>query len=97
MRKRIRLTESAFHNMVKVAVKRILKEARKKYDPNALYIVFDGTSHYAVYGVDVEDEIRDNDVEVIDGPFDSGDESVDDIVEKLNDEAYGREYDKRYY
>ena len=32
------------------------------YIPNKIYIVFDGTSHYGVYGCDVEEEINDNDV-----------------------------------
>ena len=60
-----------------------------KYNPNKIYIVFDGTSHYGVYGCDVEDEIRDNDVEVVKGPFNDWDNSVDEAIEKLNDEAYG--------
>lgn len=60
-----------------------------KYDPNKIYIVFDGTSHYGVYGCDVEDEIQDNDVEVVKGPFNDWNNSVDEAIEKLNDEAYG--------
>lgn len=60
-----------------------------KYNPNKIYIVFDGTSHYGVYGCDVEDEIQDNDVEVVKGPFNDWDNSVDEAIEKLNDEAYG--------
>ena len=60
-----------------------------KYNPNKIYIVFDGTSHYGVYGCDVEDEIRDNDVEVVKGPYNDWDNSVDEAIEKLNDEAYG--------
>ena len=60
-----------------------------KYNPNKIYIVFDGTSHYGVYGCDVEDEIRDNDVEVVKGPFNDWDNYVDEAIEKLNDEAYG--------
>lgn len=60
-----------------------------KYNPNKIYIVFDGTSHYGVYGCDMEDEIQDNDVEVVKGPFNDWDNSVDEAIEKLNDEAYG--------
>ena len=60
-----------------------------KCNPNKIYIVFDGTSHYGVYGCDVEDEIHNNDVEVVKGPFNDWDNSVDEAIEKLNDEAYG--------
>ena len=60
-----------------------------KYNPNKIYIVFDGTSHYGVYGCDVEDESHNNDVEVVKGPFNDWDNSVDEAIEKLNDEAYG--------
>ena len=60
-----------------------------KYNPNKIYIVFDGTSNYGVYGCDVEDEIHNNDVEVVKGPFNDWDNSVDEAIEKLNDEAYG--------
>jgi hypothetical protein len=59
------------------------------YIPNKIYIVFDGTSHYGVYGCDVEEEINDNDVEVVKGPYNDWDNSVDDEIAKLNDEAYG--------
>jgi len=59
------------------------------YNPNKVYIVFDGTSHYGVYGCDIEDEIRDNDVEVVKGPYNDWNDDVDAEVEKLNDEAYG--------
>lgn len=59
------------------------------YIPNKIYIVFDGTSHYGVYGCDIEEEINDNDVEVVKGPYNDWDNSVDDEIAKLNDEAYG--------
>lgn len=67
---------------------KVIRESRM-YDPNAVYIVFDGTSHYALYGCDVEDEINDNGVEVVKGPFSEWNDYVDSIVEKLNNEAYG--------
>lgn len=60
------------------------------YDPNKVYIVFDGTSHYGIYGCDVKDEIDDNDVEIVEGPFDNWDDNVDNLIEDLNNEAYGK-------
>jgi hypothetical protein len=60
-----------------------------KYIADKIYIVFDGTSYYGVYGCDVEDEIVDNDVEVVKGPYNDWNNNVDDIITKLNDEAYG--------
>ena len=59
------------------------------YNPNKVYIVFDGTSHYGIYGCDIEDEIATNDVEVVKGPYNNWDDDVDAEIEKLNDEAYG--------
>lgn len=83
--------------MISESVKRVLKESRGRggYNPNAVYIVFDGTSHYAVYGCDIEDEINMNDAEVVEGPFADWDEEVDNRVEELNNEAYGTQYDRR--
>ena len=63
----------------------------RKYLPNAVYIVFDGTSHYGVYGCDVEDEILNNDAEVVKGPFSAWNDKVDAMIEDLNNEAYGNE------
>jgi len=60
-----------------------------KYNPNKVYIVFDGTSHYGVWGCDVEMEILSNDVEVVKGPYSDWNDSVEDEITKLNDEAYG--------
>ena len=99
MKKTIRLTESELRRMISESVKRVLKESRNygDYNPNAVYIVFDGTTHYAVYGCDVEDEINTNDVEVVDGPFRNWDENVENRVEDLNDEAQGARYDKRRF
>ena len=59
------------------------------YNPNKVYIVFDGTSHYGVWGCDVEMEIASNDVEVVKGPYSDWNDSVEDEITKLNDEAYG--------
>lgn len=76
-----------FENRFRRKKKMILRE---NYDPDATYIVFDGTSYYAVYGMDIEDEIADNDVEVVEGPFDEWDDEVEYRVEDLNNEAqYG--------
>ena len=54
------------------------------YNTNKVYVVFDGTSHYAVYGCDVENEQIDNDAEIVAGPFDEWNDEVDAIVEKMN-------------
>ena len=59
---------------------------------DCVYIVFDGTSHYGVYGCDVDDEIDKNGVEIIKGPFASWDDRVDAMIEDLNNEAYGTNY-----
>lgn len=97
MKRTIRLTESELRHMISESVKKILKESRGRggYDQNAVYIVFDGTSHYPVYGYDVEDEINMNDVEVVEGPFDDWNDEVERRVEELNDEAFGTKYDRR--
>ena len=60
-----------------------------KYNPNKVYIVFDSTSHYGVWGCDVEMEISSNDVEVVKGPYPDWNDIVEDEINKLNDEAYG--------
>ena len=60
-----------------------------KYNPNKVYIVFDGTSYYGVWGCDVEMEISSNDVEVVKGPYPDWNDIVEDEINKLNDEAYG--------
>ena len=91
----LRLTESDLHNILKESVKKILKENRE-YLWDSVYIVFDGTSYYWVYGCDVEDEIENNEVEVVKGPFASPNEKVEMLIDKLNDEANGVKYDRRY-
>ena len=64
------------------------------YNKNSYYIVFDGTSHYALLGCDIEEDIRENDSEVVEGPFPADrfgrcTEECDIRVEILNDEAMG--------
>lgn len=83
MIQRIRLTEAELHNMVKVAVIRILKETDEKYEYYKHYVVFDGTTYYPVYGMDVEGEIKNNGAEIVDGSFDN----IDDAWNK-SDEFY---------
>ena len=96
MKRTIRLTESELRKMISESVKKILKES-SHYKQNAVYIVFDGTTHYPVYGYDVEDEINTNDVEVVEGPFADWDDEVESRVEELNDEAFGTKYDRRNF
>ena len=67
------------------------------YNPNKVYIVFDGTSHYGVWGCDVETEISCNDAEVVGGPFNNWDNNLNNTIERLNDEAYGKKFDRRYF
>lgn len=50
-----------------------------------IYIVFDGTSHYAIYGSDWDP----NEEEIVKGPYNDWNDEVEDMVTKLNDEAYG--------
>ncbi len=66
-----------------------MRTKNMKYNPNKVYIVFDGTSHYGVWGCDVEMEISSNDVEVVKGPYPNWNDIVEDEINKLNDEAYG--------
>ena len=89
------LTEEKLHKIVKETVNKFISEERE-YLPNSVYIVFDGTSYYWVYGYDVEDEIENNEVEVVKGPFASPNEKVEMLIDKLNDEANGVKYDRRY-
>ena len=55
------------------------------------FIVFDGTSHYAELGMDIQQDIDWGDIEpedVVEGPFDD-EYKLDSRVEQLNDEAHG--------
>ena len=63
----------------------------KKENEQKWFIIFDGTSHYAELGMDIQQDIDLGDIEpedVIEGPYDDGPE-LDARVEKLNDDAYG--------
>lgn len=62
-----------------------------KQNEQKWFIVFDGTSHYAELGMDIQQDIDWGDIEegdVIEGPF-TDDDKLDARVEQLNDEAYG--------
>lgn len=96
MKQTIKLRESELKRMIAETVRRVLSEAHG-YNTNAVYIVFDGTSYYPVYGCDVEDEINTNEVEVAEGPFNDWNKEVDNRVEELNDEAQGAQYDRRKF
>ena len=61
-----------------------------KYNPNKIYIVCDGSSYYGVYGYDMEDEIKDNDVELYSKKgYDDWSDEVEDLITKLNDRLMG--------
>lgn len=96
-KRKTKVYPSGLKESIRNSIKRVLKESRGYggYNPNAVYIVFDGTSHYAVYGCDIEDEINMNDAEVVEGPFADWDDEVDNRVEELNNEANGAQYDRR--
>lgn len=85
---KIKLTESKLKQVVSETVRRILKESRN-YLTDAIYIVYDGSSYYGVYGCEVEEEIEVNDVEVVKGPFAEWDDKVETLIEKLNDRLNG--------
>lgn len=57
---------------------------KSNYINDAVYIVFDGTSYYGLYGCDIEDAIlQDEDIEISEGPYKEWPEKR---IEKLNDE-----------
>lgn len=57
---------------------------KRKYINEAVYIVFDGTSHYGLFGCDVEDAMLDDeDIKVVAGPYK---EWPDAEIEQMNDE-----------
>lgn len=55
------------------------------YADDSVYIMCDGTSHYGVYGFDVDDDIDENDSEVVEGPFD---EWPEERIDELNNQMY---------
>lgn len=85
----IKLTESDLHNIITESVRNILKEMARPINPQAVYIVCDGSSYYGVYGSDVQEEIDMNDAEIVKGPFAKWDAKVDGLIEQLNDELNG--------
>lgn len=61
-----------------------------KYNPNKIYIVCDGSSYYGVYGYDIEDEIKENDVELHSRKgYDDWSDELEDEITKLNDALMG--------
>ena len=57
---------------------------KRKYVSQSWYIVFDGTSYCGVYGVDIEDTLKEDlDIEVVSGPYK---EYPEDDIELLNEE-----------
>ena len=42
---------------------------KRKYLSQSWYIVFDGTSYYGVYGMDIYTLEEDSDIEVVSGPY----------------------------
>ena len=60
-----------------------------KYNPNKFYIVCDGSSYYGVYGRDIEDEIKENDIEVVSKGYNDWNDDVEDEITKLNDALMG--------
>lgn len=60
-----------------------------KYNPNKVYIVCDGSSYYGIYGCDIEDEIKENDVEVVSKGYNDWSDDFDNEITKLNDRLMG--------
>ena len=57
----------------------------KKYEEKMWYVVFDGTTHYGLLGVDVEYYMsEDPDLEVAASPLDY--DQADIVIEQLNNE-----------
>ena len=62
-----------------------------KQNEQKWFIVFDGTSHYAELGMDIQQDIDWGDIDedsIVEGPF-TDDDKLEDRIEQLNDEAYG--------
>ena len=67
------------------------KVYNSKANEQKWFIIFDGTSHYAELGMDIQQDIDWGDIEsedVVEGPYDDG-EFLNAWIEQLNDEAYG--------
>lgn len=54
----------------------------REFINNAVYIVFDGTSYYGLFGCDIR-EAQDPDIEIISGPYRQW---PDEKIEQLNNE-----------
>lgn len=51
-------------------------------NPNAVYIMFDGTSYFGMYGCDIHEEMReDPDLEIHSGPYNKW---PDNKIQELN-------------
>lgn len=62
--------------------KRIM--ATREFVSSAVYVVFDGTSYYGLFGCDIrEAQAEDPDIEIISGPYRQW---PDEEIEQLNDE-----------
>lgn len=58
--------------------------AAREFINNAVYIVFDGTSYYGLFGRDIrEAQAEDLDIEIISGPYRQW---PDEKIEQLNNE-----------
>ncbi len=58
--------------------------ATREFIKDAVYIVFDGTSHYGLFGGDIKDaQAEDPDIEIVGGPYKQWPEK---IIEQLNSE-----------
>nr|DAY71923.1 MAG TPA: hypothetical protein [Caudoviricetes sp.] len=56
----------------------------REFINNAVYIVFDGTSYYGLFGCDIrEAQVEDPDIEIISGPYRQW---PDEKIEQLNNE-----------
>lgn len=58
---------------------------KSQYISNMWYIIFDGTSHFSVYGCDVPDFLEDEDNELVGGPYNNS--QIENKVNELNDDS----------
>jgi len=80
------VTEAKLNAIIKESIRKAINESVTKFINDAVYVVFDGTSHYPVFGCDVQDEINDNDVEVVKGPYRHWDDA-ERVTDDLNAEC----------
>ncbi len=56
-----------------------------KYNPDKVYIVCDGFSYYGVYGCDIDNEIKKNNVELYSSRgYDDWSDALENEITKLN-------------